>query len=549
MSIAEPQHATVLIVDDVAANRIAFEAALEPLGYQLVIASSGEEALRLLLSEEFACILLDVQMPGLDGFATARLIRHRAKTRVVPILFVTAMSREEAHIIRGYSEGCVDYVLKPVSPELLRAKVSVVVANFLREREAMKRADGLSLRLREEEQRVFEAQRQALHTAETERRRLYSLFTEAPFPVAVLRGPSLRVELVNDKVRMYFGQLSMGQPIADAVPSLRTNGHLPLLQEAYATGKAQVITEAPVREVGASPEAPPVYLTMLYQPIHGEDGTVEGVLACGFDVTAAVNAREVMKTASLEAKNALKLRDDFLAVASHELKTPLAALVMRLQSVLRRPDLGMNPLLQEPLKLAKHQAERLAALVDGLMDVSRLANGRMHLELEEQVNFADVVREVTSRFQTHAHKLGSVLSVDAPPQLCGRWDRLRLEQIVTNLLSNALKYGAGKPVELSLGEALGNARLIVKDRGIGIPKEALGRIFEKFERAVSDRNYGGLGLGLFITREIVRAMSGTVSVTAAEAGGTVFVVELPQAVERDAQTTPDATAPLETPLG
>jgi signal transduction histidine kinase len=183
--------------------------------------------------------------------------------------------------------------------------------------------------------------------------------------------------------------------------------------------------------------------------------------------------------------------------------------------------------VSESLDVTLRQVRKLTDLVDNLLDVSRITAGRLRLELEE-LDLSSVAAELLSRFAPSAVQLGCALELHAPEPVFGRWDRLRVEQVVTNLLSNALKYGAGRPVVVRVEEDGERARLTVRDQGIGIAEEDLGRIFERFERAVSDRHYGGLGLGLYITRQIVEAFGGTVRVASRSGHGSTFTLELPR---------------------
>jgi signal transduction histidine kinase len=228
------------------------------------------------------------------------------------------------------------------------------------------------------------------------------------------------------------------------------------------------------------------------------------------------------------AQQALRERDDFLSVASHELKTPLTPLRLKLHTLrqsARRGAVDPDALLAH-LDIAERQVSRLSRLTDSLLDVSRIGAGKLELDWED-VDLSELVREVVSRFEPQAAKAGCLVTVSASRPVIGRWDRLRLDQVVTNLLSNALKYGAGKPIELSVSEQAGHALLLVRDHGIGIEPGNLSRIFERFERAVSERHYGGLGLGLYITRQIVEALGGTVQAQSTPGEGSTFIVSLP----------------------
>jgi signal transduction histidine kinase len=231
-----------------------------------------------------------------------------------------------------------------------------------------------------------------------------------------------------------------------------------------------------------------------------------------------------------QAQEAVRLRDDFLSVASHELKTPLTPRSLKLEALVRVAEAveepGLSKRLARDVDVMRRQVRRLSDLISDLLDVARISGGRLKLRLEP-VELSGLVREVASRFELEAERAGGRLDVRAGEPIVGSWDRLRLEQVVTNLLSNAVKYGAGKPVHLYVEAADGQARLRVWDEGIGVEPRHLARIFEKFERAVSERHYGGLGLGLYITQQIIQALGGSISVESAPDQGASFTVLLP----------------------
>lgn len=230
------------------------------------------------------------------------------------------------------------------------------------------------------------------------------------------------------------------------------------------------------------------------------------------------------------AEEAVGTRDEFLSVASHELRTPLTPLTLKLQTLRRElsaPTATPAPKRAlEHLDMAQRQVKKLMELVEDLLDVSRIGAGQLEL-YPTQVDLSTLVRDVVQRFEPEATRAGCALELESPPSVVGSVDPRRFEQVLDNLLSNALKYGSGKPVRVRL-EPLGNhLRLTVRDHGIGISTSALERIFLRFERAVSGRHYGGLGLGLYITRKIVEASGGTVAAASAPGQGATFTVELP----------------------
>lgn len=234
-----------------------------------------------------------------------------------------------------------------------------------------------------------------------------------------------------------------------------------------------------------------------------------------------------------QTREALRLRDEFLTIASHELKTPITTLQLQLQSV--RESIGaLDQRVVSKVDRAARSSEQLARLVESLMDVSRIATGRFELK-PERFDLAESVREVIERFQDAATKAGCELSLQMEDSILGSWDRLRIEQVLTNLLANALKYAAGTQVAVSLTREKETAILTVRDRGPGVPEAFLPRIFNRFERAASMQHYGGLGLGLYVVQEIVRAHNGRVSVHNLPDGGACFSVRLPLTLSASAQ--------------
>ncbi len=269
---------------------------------------------------------------------------------------------------------------------------------------------------------------------------------------------------------------------------------------------------------------------------------VVGWIATATDIDDQKRAEDLLREAVI-------VRDDFLSVASHELRTPLTALKLEVSNLLRlaRLDAGAERArLIAKVERIDAQATRLRALIDDLLDVSRLAAGQLELHVEP-IDLAALAGEVGARFVDEAARLGSTLVIDARERAVGHWDRERLEQVVSNLVSNAVRYGDGKPIDVSVRAEGGHARLVVRDRGLGIAARDHERIFGRFERAASSGNFGGIGLGLWIVKQIVGVFGGAVNVESALGAGSVFTVELPYAAlaeraQRRASTHAEATA-------
>jgi PAS domain S-box-containing protein len=278
------------------------------------------------------------------------------------------------------------------------------------------------------------------------------------------------------------------------------------------------------------------WANVIITALHDREGRLCGFAKVTRDVTDRRAAEETARRLAAEtaarraAQEAVAIRDEFLSIAGHELKTPLTALLFHAES-LQRNALAIPPteVADRATKMVRN-AQRLARLVEELLDVSRIAAGRLTLE-REQVDLSGLVSELTARIRDAAERAGSPIQLDASRPAVGHWDRLRVEQVVENLLTNAVKYGRGKPIEVTVEPRERLARLVVRDHGFGIAPADQARIFERFERAVSSRHYGGLGLGLWIARQIVEAHGGRIRVASRPDDGAAFTVDLPLSPE------------------
>jgi signal transduction histidine kinase len=224
------------------------------------------------------------------------------------------------------------------------------------------------------------------------------------------------------------------------------------------------------------------------------------------------------------ARKAISGRDEFLSIAAHEIRGPLASIHLAAQGLMRGslPPSGVRTALE----VIQREDRRLRRFVDELLDLGRIRTGQLHFEVEE-VDLGTVVRDVVSRLSGELEQSRSALTIKTDGSLIGQWDRFRLEQVITNLLSNAMRYGEGKPIDITAARSGDRATIRIVDHGIGIEPTLLNRIFDPFQRVVESRDYGGLGLGLHIAKTIIDGLGGTISVNSHLGAGSSFTVELP----------------------
>jgi PAS domain S-box-containing protein len=507
--------APILVVDDRREDLLVLEEVLRGPGYEILTASSGTEALRRVLERDFAVIVLDVMMPEMDGLELATLIKHRERSRHTPMIFLTAAGSDIRGSYRAYSVGAVDYLSKPLDRDLIRAKVAIFADLFRKDLRIKKQAEAL----READRRETEL---ALAELELKNRQRYQNLAEAIPQIVWTAKADGAVDYCNKRWSEYTG-LGLDRTRGDGWLSALHPDDARSCFKAWRTAVQSGENYRTHCRLRRGSDAAYRWHQIHAVPERDADGAIVGFLGTYSDFE--------------DLKRALDVRDEFLSVASHELRTPMTALQLNLQSLRRMLD-GSNSgkrfaddgVLEAAVSTKVGKAvlhvQRLARLVDDLLDVSRITTGRLELE-RGPCDLGEVAEEVVERLADQAGRAGCTLSVDTTARAIGNWDHLRLEQVVTNLVSNALRYAPGAPVEIAIEQSDGNARLTVRDHGPGLKAEDLARIFERFERATALRNHGGLGIGLYIAREIVRTHGGTIVALSNPGEGAAFVVELP----------------------
>ena len=397
----------LLIVDDLPENLQALDALVRGERRVVYRARSGEEALALLLEHEFALAILDVQMPGMDGFELAELMRGTERTRHIPIVFVSAAGKELNYAFKGYETGAVDFLHKPLDPDAVRSKVNVFVTLDRLRHEATRQVEELERARREQEA---------------------------------------------------------------------------LLKELHATQE--------------------------------------------------------------ELQRSLRMRDEFMSLVAHELRTPLNTLFLEsqmrsLQIKRGNVDAFSADKLSGMVQRDERQIKSMIRLIDDMLDVSRIRSGKLSIR-PARMELMALLDRVVSDLSLQAASSGSTISLQPHAAVEGCWDDFRIEQVIVNLLTNALRYGGGKPVQVSVHEREGGVCVEVRDQGRGIAPEDVQRIFEPFERVARNGEPKGLGLGLYISRQLAQSHGGDLGVQSTPGEGSVFTLTLPLECA-DATETPPAT--------
>jgi PAS domain S-box-containing protein len=540
-SIVAAADVSILMVDDRPANLVALEATLAPLGHRLVKAASGEEALRHALHNDFALILLDVQMPGMDGYETAALLRTHPRTSNVPIIFITAIHRDSDHVFKGYEHGGVDYLLKPFDPTILRSKVSVFVGLYLNEKKQQREIALARQREREDVERRNE-------------QRFRRLVDSMPLCVWALRADGTP-SYSNRSWQQFSGTLE--KPGANGRSTSITPLDRPELVHPDDANRVRVLwkralaQQEPMELEYRLRRQDGVYRWHVGRlaPEHNESGEVVGWIVTATDIESQKKAEEdhsrlVIKErqAREEAEAANRAKDEFLATLSHELRTPLNAMVGWTR-MLRTRTLSPEKSLKA-LETIERNAKAQADLIEDILDVSRIITGKLRIEIQA-ADLRTIVDAAIEAVRPAAEAKGIALDRDIGVLPAGFFaDSARLQQVIWNLLSNAIKFTpAGGRVEINVaGRDQKEVAIKVRDNGRGVHPDFLPYIFDRFRQhdSTTKRTHAGLGLGLAIVRHLVELHGGTVSVeSAGEDQGATFTVMLP------VRATPIATYSLE----
>ena len=508
----------VLLVDDRPQNLTVLEQVLGELDLTLFKADGAEQALRHLLHHDFAAILLDVQMPGIDGFETARLIRSRDRSRFTPIIFLTQFSRSRSQTWEAYSLGAVDYIVKPFDPSVLKWKVSVLVDLHQKNAQLAERSS-----LLQDVNAQLEKQQADL---EWERNFIQSVLDTANSLVIVTDTEGHIVKF-NRACEILTGQPSAfarGKAFWDFCAPEDANECKSFFQSSGTVGDVGCETHW-LSATGA------VRVTSWWKhnlPNFRENGH-ECMVLTGIDLTD--RARAEQERAQLVQERAARVnqaKDQFLALVSHELRTPLTAILGWVQ-LLRSRDLGVE-VTSRALESIERNARLQEEIIGDILDVSRIGTGQLSIK-SEPTDLKRIVEETldTVSFLAGAKFLHLTTDLQDTPEILG--DGRRFRQILLNLVGNAIKFTPEHGcIEISLAHDESEIRLRIRDNGKGIDSKLLPHIFEPFVQgdSTTTRRYGGLGVGLTIAQHLVQLHGGTIQAeSAGEGKGALFTVHLP----------------------
>jgi signal transduction histidine kinase/DNA-binding response OmpR family regulator len=579
----------ILMVDDSPTNLLALESILHAPDRNLVSATSGDDALRYLLDNEVSVILMDVYMPGLDGLETAELIRGRHRSRNIPIIFLTADSTGGRHLSRGYSLGAVDYIVKPIEPDILRSKVNVFVELFKKTREIKRQAELLEEKNLELEHANLErlkmlidlgqelaAQHEPEGVLEAFCRSARQIMEAQEAAVGILNVPgsvdgsrngdslsySFRCtenedSVLNDGVppvieRALKYLVTKRRPLRlnDSDDLLRTNGKTsdlvhcflgaPLLSAGGVRGWVYLLNKFNADEFNEADERLTATLAtqvaIAYENAVLYSGAQRHASELQLEITErkqAEDARAQMllreQAARADAEQANRTKDEFLATLSHELRTPLSA-ILGWSHLVRTGKLD-EPQMSRAFETIERNARSQSQLIDDLLDVSRIITGKLQIE-PRPVDLCAVIEDAIEGVRPALEAKNIHLETGLETAGCFvQGDANRLQQVFWNLLSNAVKFTPEKgQVRVKAHRVGGQVQVSVSDSGIGITSEFLPHIFDRFRQAdgSTTRVHGGLGLGLSIVKHLVQLHLGEVTVESeGKDQGATFIVSLP----------------------
>ena len=512
----------ILMVDDRPESLIALEAALKNPDYNLVKVSSGEEALAQVLQRDFCVILMDIEMPGMDGFETASIIKQRERSKGIPIIFLTAFGKDPAFIRRGYEAGGADYIVKPIDTQILRSKVSVFVELHQKR---------IQLREQTELLRQTEARERARQIASLQMEsynRYRHLADAIPHIIWQFKSDG-SLEYCNRRWTTY-SECTLEESLGSSWKNAVHPEDLPHFIEMWAQAKKDKSTfETELRLFRRSDESYRYHICRAV-PEMDMTGNVRAWILTNSDIDDMKLIEQSLKKASDESIAASRAKTNFLANMSHEIRTPLGA-VLGFAELLANPEQTKEE-RQECLETIRRNGELLSQLIGDILDLSKIEAGRLEIE-KVKTQTADLLNAVTKSMRHAASEKGINLDLKlgthVPKEIYT--DPTRLRQILFNIIGNAIKFTNHGTVAVNVGlhyqEQNPLVSVSVSDQGTGISQEQVQKLFQPFIQADSSttRKYGGTGLGLSLSRKLARQLGGDVVLTSSTPGqGSCFTI-------------------------
>ena len=513
----------ILLVDDLPENLFALEVILSDENYLCVKANSGNEALKILLhQQDFAIILIDVQMPMMDGFETVELIRQIDKLKHVPIIFLTASMDNSQQIFKGYQAGAVDYMIKPLSPEILKAKVAVFVDLHTKNQELLVQAEQLKKLNTDLIDQKLRSE-YSLSLIEASHDPLFAISTEGKITdmnnASVIVTGIVRQKLIGTDFFDYFTESQMAREVYQKVFKNGFIADSPLILR-HKNGKL-------------------IHVLFNGSVYKDDKGNVLGAAIVARDVTnqkrietELIEAKIFAENSTFTAENAVKAKQQFLSNMSHEIRTPMNAIIGFTKVILRT---DLTDKQKEYLNAIKISGDALIVLINDILDLAKVDAGKMTFEktpFKMKASIAAMLHLFETKIQEKNLKLIKEYDSKIPDVLVG--DPIRLHQIILNLVSNAVKFTSKGKITVSVDllhedEDKVILKFAVTDTGIGISEEKIGTIFENFQQATSQtsRLYGGTGLGLAIVKQLIEPQNGTIRVNSTIHKGSTFSFTLP----------------------